>query len=215
MRRVSRVILAGDHCQLPPTVKSMAALRAGLGRTLMERIADNKPEVVTLLGMQYRMNDDIMQFSSREFYHGKVVSAPQVEHRSILDFDLPMQWIDTDEEHTTADIPDSTSDAEDTSQGTPAAIPANSTNVPDTQKVNNERESLSFHEQFVGENFGRVNKGEAELTLKTLQDYITKISKQRMLDERIDIGVISPYRAQVQYLRHLVKNGNSSSPSVT
>lgn len=212
MRRVSRVILAGDHCQLPPTVKSMAALRAGLGRTLMERIADNKPEVVTLLGMQYRMNDDIMQFSSREFYHGKVVSAPQVEHRSILDFDLPMQWIDTDEEHTTADIPDSTSDAEDTSQGTPAAIPANSTNVPDTQKVNNDRESLSFHEQFVGENFGRVNKGEAELTLKTLQDYITKISKQRMLDERIDIGVISPYRAQVQYLRHLVKKREFFKP---
>ena len=212
MRRVSRVILAGDHCQLPPTVKSMAALRAGLGRTLMERIADNKPEVVTLLGMQYRMNDDIMQFSSREFYHGKVVSAPQVEHRSILDFDLPMQWIDTDEEHTTADIPDSTSDAEDTRQGTPAAIPANSTNVPDTQKVNHERESLSFHEQFVGENFGRVNKGEAELTLKTLQDYITKISKQRMLDERIDIGVISPYRAQVQYLRHLVKKREFFKP---
>ena len=45
MKRASRVILAGDHCQLPPTVKSIAALRAGLGKTLMERIAENKPEV--------------------------------------------------------------------------------------------------------------------------------------------------------------------------
>lgn len=68
MKRASRVILAGDHCQLPPTVKSIAALRAGLGKTLMERIAENKPEVVTLLKIQYRMNDEIMRFSSDWFY---------------------------------------------------------------------------------------------------------------------------------------------------
>ena len=52
IRRASRVILAGDHCQLPPTVKSIAALRGGLGKTLMERIVENKPEVVTLLKVQ-------------------------------------------------------------------------------------------------------------------------------------------------------------------
>ena len=57
IRKVSRVILAGDHCQLPPTVKSFAAMKAGLGKTLMERIVENKPEVVTLLKMQYRMNE--------------------------------------------------------------------------------------------------------------------------------------------------------------
>ncbi len=50
------MILAGDHCQLPPTVNSIAALRAGLGKTLMERIAENKPEVVTLLKDLRRMN---------------------------------------------------------------------------------------------------------------------------------------------------------------
>ena len=75
MRRASRVILAGDHCQLPPTVKSIAALRAGLGKTLMERIAENKPEVVTLLKIQYRMNEEIMRFSSDWFYHGEVECA--------------------------------------------------------------------------------------------------------------------------------------------
>ena len=64
IRRASRVILAGDHCQLPPTIKSFTALKAGLGKTLMERIVENKPEVVTLLKMQYRMNEEIMRFSS-------------------------------------------------------------------------------------------------------------------------------------------------------
>ena len=95
IRRVSRVILAGDHCQLPPTVKSFAALKAGLGKTLMERIAENKPEVVTLLKMQYRMNEEIMRFSSDWFYGNQVESAPEVKYRSILDLDIPMTWIDT------------------------------------------------------------------------------------------------------------------------
>ena len=97
MKRASRVILAGDHCQLPPTVKSIAALRAGLGKTLMERIAENKPEVVTLLKIQYRMNDEIMRFSSDWFYGGKVESAPQIKYRSVLDYDHPITWIDTGE----------------------------------------------------------------------------------------------------------------------
>ena len=94
MRRVSRVILAGDHCQLPPTVKSMEAVRGGLGRTLMERIVEQKPEVVTLLKMQYRMHEDIMRFSSDWFYGGMVESAPDVKFRGILDYDIPMEWVD-------------------------------------------------------------------------------------------------------------------------
>ena len=97
LRRVSRVVLAGDHCQLPPTVKSIAALKAGLGKTLMERIVETHPEAVTLLRIQYRMNDDIMRFSSDYFYHGQVESAPEVRFRGILDLDTPMEWIDTSE----------------------------------------------------------------------------------------------------------------------
>ena len=159
IRRVRRVVLAGDHCQLPPTVKSLAALKAGLGRTLMERLVENHPEAVTLLGVQYRMNEEIMRFSSDWFYDGKVKSAPQVKHRSILDYDIPMEWIATDADG----------------------------------------------EEFVGESFGRINKKEAEQTLDILKQYFTKIGKTRILEERIDVGVISPYRAQVQYLRHLVK----------
>ncbi len=157
IRKAGRVILAGDHCQLPPTVKSIMALKGGLGKTLMERIVENKPETVTLLKMQYRMNEQIMKFSSEWFYNGMVESAPTVSHRGILDYDTPMMWIDTAE--------------------------------------------CDGKEEFVGENFGRINRAEAELTLQTLQQYLEKIGKQRILDESIDVGIISPYRAQVQLLR--------------
>lgn len=157
IRKAGRVILAGDHCQLPPTVKSIMALKGGLGKTLMERIVENKPETVTLLKMQYRMNEQIMKFSSEWFYHGMVESAPTVSYRGILDYDTPMMWIDTAE--------------------------------------------CDGKEEFVGENFGRINRAEAELTLQTLQQYLEKIGKQRILDESIDVGIISPYRAQVQLLR--------------
>lgn len=157
IRKAGRVVLAGDHCQLPPTVKSIMALKGGLGKTLMERIVENKPETVTLLKMQYRMNEQIMKFSSEWFYHGMVESAPSVSHRGILDYDTPMMWIDTAE--------------------------------------------CDGKEEFVGENFGRINRAEAELTLQTLQQYLEKIGKQRILEESIDVGIISPYRAQVQLLR--------------
>ncbi len=157
IRKAGRVILAGDHCQLPPTVKSIMALKGGLGKTLMERIVENKPGTVTLLKMQYRMNEQIMKFSSEWFYHGMVESAPTVSHRGILDYDIPMMWIDTAE--------------------------------------------CDGKEEFVGENFGRINRAEAELTLQTLQQYLEKIGKQRILEESIDVGIISPYRAQVQLLR--------------
>lgn len=157
IRKAGRVILAGDHCQLPPTVKSIMALKGGLGKTLMERIVENKPETVTLLKMQYRMNEQIMKFSSEWFYHGMVESAPTVSHRGILDYDTPMMWIDTAE--------------------------------------------CDGKEEFVGENFGRINRAEAELTLQTLQQYLEKIGKKRILEESIDVGIISPYRAQVQLLR--------------
>lgn len=157
IRKAGRVILAGDHCQLPPTVKSIMALKGGLGKTLMERIVENKPETVTLLKMQYRMNEQIMKFSSEWFYNGMVESAPTVSHRGILDYDTPMMWIDTAE--------------------------------------------CDGKEEFVGENFGRINRAEAELTLQTLQQYLEKIGKQRILEESIDVGIISPYRAQGQLLR--------------
>lgn len=161
IRRATRVVFAGDHCQLPPTVKSFEALKGGLGVTLMERICKQKPQVVTLLKVQYRMNEDIMRFSSEWFYGGKMESAPDVKNRSVLDYDIPMLWINT------AD--------------------------------------MSCREEFVGESYGRINKMEGKLTLAALQLYFDKIGRERILSERIDVGIISPYRAQVQYLRQMIK----------
>ena len=172
IRRAGRVIFAGDHCQLPPTVKCYEALKGGLGRTLMERIANLKPEAVTLLRIQYRMHEDIMRFYSVWFYHNLMIAAPEVKHRSILDLDMPMTWINT-------------SDYSETPE---------------------------HSEEFIGESFGRVNKTEAELTLLSLQAYFEMIGKQRVLDERLDVGIISPYRAQVQYLRQLVRKREFFKP---
>ena len=161
IRKADRVVLAGDHCQLPPTIKCYEAMRGGLDKTLMQTIVQNKPEVVSLLKVQYRMNDEIMRFSSDWFYQGQLASAPEVKYRSILDYDTPMVWINT--------------------------------------------EGMDCNEEFVGESFGRINKAEANLSIDELKKYITKIGKERLLEERIDFGLISPYKAQVQYLRQLIK----------
>ena len=202
IRRVSRVILAGDHCQLPPTIKSFAAMKAGLGKTLMERIVENKPETVTLLKMQYRMNEEIMRFSSDWFYGNKVESAPEVKYRSILDLDIPMTWIDTSEFNgqLIVDSYDYQTSAERKGMQGNHNCPLSTIHYP------------LFREEFVGESFGRINRAEAELTLLALETYFKKIGKERILDERLDVGVISPYRAQVQYLRRLFKKREFFKP---
>lgn len=168
LRRADRIILAGDHQQLPPTIKSLEAQRGGLDRTMMQHLAETRPECVTLLRVQYRMNDAIMRFSSDWFYGGLLESAPNVKFRSILDLDNPIVWVNT--------------------------------------------EGMDFNEQFIGESFGRINKPEAELSIQNLKDYIGKIGKERVLTEHIDFGLISPYRAQVQYLRQLIKSDQFFKP---
>lgn len=159
--RADRVILAGDHCQLPPTIKCIEAARGGLGRTLLEKVVLHKPETVSLLKIQYRMHEDIMRFPSRWFYHDELEAAPEVKYRGILDFDTPASWIDTSE--------------------------------------------LDLQEKAVAEGTGRLNTGEAELLVRELKNYMERIGIRRILEEHIDFGVISPYRAQVHYLRHLLK----------
>ena len=161
IRKADRVILAGDHCQLPPTVKCLEAARNGLSRTLMEKIVAQKPAAVSLLNMQYRMNERIMQFPSQWFYHGQLAAAPEVRYRGILDWDTPICWVDTSE--------------------------------------------MDFHEKFVGESFGRINPPEADLLIRLLEEYAQRIGKLRILDEHIDFGLISPYKAQVQYIRQRLK----------
>ena len=166
--KADRVILAGDHHQLPPTIKCIEAERGGLGTTLMQKIATSKPETVSLLKIQYRMHEDIMRFSSDWFYHNELKSAPEVSHRGILHLDTPVVWFDTSE--------------------------------------------CDFTEDTKAETMSRINKAEAELLVDQLKTYIEKISKERVLEESIDFGLISPYRAQVQYIRGLIKRNAFFKP---
>lgn len=168
IRKADRVILAGDHCQLPPTIKCLEAARGGLDQTLMQKIVQSKPEAVSLLKIQYRMNDDIMHFPSSWFYHNELKSAPEVKYRGILDYDTSLVWYNT--------------------------------------------EGCDYNEEFIGESFGRINKPEAHMLMEKLQNYIKKIGPARVLEERIDFGLISPYKAQVQYLRQLLRRSSFFRP---
>ena len=159
--KADRVILAGDHQQLPPTVKCPEAERGGLSHTLMQKVARSKPETVSLLTLQYRMHEAIMRFSSDWFYGGQLKAAPEVSSRGILQWDSPIDWIDT-------------------------------TQLDATEETRADTQS-------------RINRPEAELLVAQLKAYVEKITKERILDERIDFGLISPYKAQVQYIRSLVK----------
>lgn len=183
IRRAGRIVLAGDHCQLPPTIKSYEAMKGGLGKSLMERIVENHPESVTLLTTQYRMHEEIMRFPNNWFYHGRIEAAPEVRFRGILDLDTPIEWIDTALHQT---------------EPNNSLISPNSNNSDDSNYP-------AFHEAIAGHDYGRINRDEALLTLQVLQNYFNKIGKERILEECVDVGIISPYKAQVQYLRRLLK----------
>ncbi len=164
IRKAGRVIFAGDHLQLPPTVKCPDAMRGGLGKSLMETAVKNQPEAVSLLTVQYRMAERIMRFSSDWFYDGKLKCAPELAMRgSLLDFEDAIEWVEVD-----------SSVSED------------------------------YTEEFVGQNYGRVNKAEARILVAHLKKMIEGIGWARFLEEKIDVGLISPYRSQVQLLRNMI-----------
>lgn len=156
-----RVILAGDPCQLPPTVKCPEAAREGLSITLIEKIAERIPQAVSLLRIQYRMHEAIMRFSSHWFYHDALEAAPEVKNRGILQFDTPVVWYNT--------------------------------------------AAAGYSEACSSGTQSRSNREEARFLLLQLQNYILKIGAERITDEHIDFGIISPYKAQVHCLRRLIK----------
>ncbi len=192
IRKAHRVIFAGDHRQLPPTIKSPEAMRGGLDKTLMEYIVENKPRSVSLLTVQYRMCDTIMQFPNHEFYGGQLTSAPEVKYRGILDWDTAVEWIDS--------LP---------------AIPVREGAIT----FENEKTLPSKHSApsltGLGESssgLSRLNYTEAELTLASLQRYFEKIGKDRLLEENVDVGIISPYKGQVRLLARLLKRDKYWKP---
>ncbi len=93
--KAKKVILAGDHCQLPPTIKSNEAARAGLSTTLLEKCVALHPEAVTLLEEQYRMHTQIMGYSSQVFYDNKLVAHGSVADHLLFAADVPLAFVDT------------------------------------------------------------------------------------------------------------------------
>jgi ATP-dependent RNA/DNA helicase IGHMBP2 len=93
--KAEKVIMAGDHFQLPPTIKSDVAAKNGLDTTLLEKCAIRHPNAVTLLEEQYRMNEAIMGFSSAEFYGNRLIANVSVANRLLFTGDMPMSFIDT------------------------------------------------------------------------------------------------------------------------
>lgn len=168
VRKADRVVFAGDHCQLPPTVKCMEAERKGLSRSLMELAVGSGSVAVSLLTLQYRMNERIMQFSSKWFYGGALRAAEDVKFRGILDYDSPIMWVDTSD--------------------------------------------MGFQERFVALASGRVNPEEGEFFVSELERYVMRIGLERILEEQIDFGLISPYRAQVSWIARRVRKSNVLRP---
>lgn len=158
--KADRVVMGGDHQQLPPTVKSLAATRGGLAETLMEKLVGRWPQCVELLTTQYRMNRDIMSFPSRWFYGGKLQAASEAADRQVSPLDTSLMWLDT---------------------------------------------SALATEERQGRGMSLSNSEEAKLVIHTLRDYIDMISPQRIENERIDFGIITPYRGQARLIRRLLR----------
>lgn len=160
--KAERVVFAGDHCQLPPTIKSIEAAKSGLNVTLFEKaIRRNKADI--MLAEQYRMNHFIMTFPSRIFYSDQLVANHSVSDAKIFPEDLAVEFIDT--------------------AGT------------------------GFFEQTDEETFSTYNQEEANLLLRHFTDYINQLEAMNILKEVMNIGIISPYKAQVSILQEAFKNG--------
>ncbi len=158
--KADRVVMSGDHQQLPPTVKSITAAKGGLADTLMQKVVALWPRTVSLLIVQYRMNKDIVSFPSRWFYGGRLQAAPEVAERLVSPLDSPLMWLDT---------------------------------------------SALGYEERESRNKSLSNSEEARLVIHTLRDYVEMVSPQRIESERIDFGIITPYRGQARLIRRLLK----------
>ncbi|MEM1136330.1 MAG: AAA domain-containing protein [Bacteroidota bacterium] len=163
-----RVIFAGDHFQLPPTVKSYEAMQAGLSTTLFEKVI-KRQKVDVMLNVQYRMHKQIMQFSNQMFYKGELQAHESVKNHLLAnttdDYLLakPIEFIDT--------------------------------------------AGCSFEEKQNPETLSKFNPDEAGLILKHLAKLFEHIyaTHKYLLNDTFSVGIISPYKAQVQYIKDLLK----------
>ncbi len=151
-----KVIFAGDHFQLPPTIKSYEAAKNGLEITLFEKaIKRNRADV--MLQEQYRMHTNIMDFPNNYFYNGQLYANDRVANWKIFENDKPVEFIDT--------------------AGT------------------------GFFEQMEIDTKSSFNREEANLLLRHFKVYLHHIELMDKMDEIQNIGIISPYKAQVGLLK--------------
>ncbi|MDO8774956.1 MAG: AAA domain-containing protein [Burkholderiaceae bacterium] len=162
-----RIILTGDHHQLPPTVKSEKAARDGLRETLFEKCIKRQPDTARMLTVQYRMHEQIMGFSSEKFYEGQLVAHQSVRHAGLEAYDqsfapdLPVEFLDT--------------------------------------------AGCGFLEVTIPESRSTANPGEANLLLARLTELIAPYDQAEHEEEQLTIGVIAPYRAQINYLMDAIE----------
>jgi ATP-dependent RNA/DNA helicase IGHMBP2 len=168
MMRSQRVILAGDHCQLPPTIKSNEAAKAGLAITLFERGIEKHPQAASLLQIQYRMHEAIMKFPSRWFYADRLIAHPSVKTRLLNPHQQPVEFIDT--------------------------------------------AGCGFTEKQDPETLSRYNEEEAALVIREVEKLVEDFGVEVWNEQQITLGIITPYRAQVDYLNKLVAASSIMEP---
>jgi ATP-dependent RNA/DNA helicase IGHMBP2 len=159
--RAQRAIFAGDHQQLPPTIKSIDAARQGLAKTLFEKGVESQPHTASMLEVQYRMNAFIMKFSSGYFYGNKLKAHSSVRDHLLRPHMTPIDFIDT--------------------------------------------AGCGFSETQDKETLSRRNEEEAQLLISLTEKLIEEIGIDAWLEERITMGVITPYSAQVEVLQKLAE----------
>jgi superfamily I DNA and/or RNA helicase len=165
--RSERLIFAGDHFQLPPTIKSNEAAKQGLAKTLFEKGIARHPEMSSMLQVQYRMHEDIMEFSSRYFYKDELVAHDSVKHHLLRPNQSPVEFIDT--------------------------------------------AGCGFSELQDPETLSRYNEEEAHLLIRQVERLAEEITTDLWLTEQLTLGIITPYRAQVDHLNKLAE----ASPVLT
>jgi superfamily I DNA and/or RNA helicase len=163
-----RVIFAGDHCQLPPTIKSLEAAKQGLSKTLFEKGIKKLPQLASMLQVQYRMHEMIMKFPSRYFYKDELVAHESVKHSLLRPYETPIEFIDT--------------------------------------------AGCGYSEKQDPETLSRFNEEEAELLIRQVEKLVESIGAASWTEERITLGVITPYSAQVDKLRHLSESSEILEP---
>jgi ATP-dependent RNA/DNA helicase IGHMBP2 len=159
--RTQRIIFAGDHQQLPPTIKSNEAAKLGLAKTLFEKGIERHPEMSSMLKIQYRMHQDIMKFSSQYFYNDELVADDSVKLTLLSPEEKPVEYIDT--------------------------------------------AGCGFSEKQDPETLSRFNEEEARLLISQVEALIGRIGASEWIEQKISMGIITPYRAQVEGLQKLAE----------